>query len=147
MKSDDPTIREIAIAFLGPQCNSEKLLELKECGPIQTFESNTLESFEPVPKDIVEINSNEFVAWEDMRPPSCSLRPPLLPFKDPFLREEESFFMVVLFTHIYNTHQAVLKFNMLHVTMVTSLSVLLVNCVEENFIWDPGGFMVSDQVV
>ena len=62
MKSDDPTIREIAIAFLGPQCNLEKLLELKECGPIQTFESNTLESFELMPKDIVEINSKEFVA-------------------------------------------------------------------------------------
>ena len=82
-----------------------------------------------------------------MGPPSCSLRPPLLPFKDPFLREEESFFMVVLFPHIYNKHHAVLLFNVLHVPMVTSLSMLLVNCVKENFIWDLGGYMVSDQVV
>ena len=147
MKSDDPTIREIAIAFLGPQCNSEKLLELKECGPVQTFESNTLESFEPMPMDIVELSSKEFVAWEDMGPPSCSLCPPLLPFKDPFLREEESFFMVVLFPHIYNKHHSVLIFNVLHVPIVTSLYMFLVICVEENFIWDPGGFMVSDQVV
>ena len=82
-----------------------------------------------------------------MGPPSCSLRPPLLPFEGLFLREDEAFFMMVLFPHIYSKHHAVLMFNVLHVPMVTFLSMLFVICVEENFIWDPSGFMVSDQVV
>ena len=58
-----------------------------------------------------------------MGPPSCSLRPPLLPFEGLFLREDEAFFMMVLFPHIYSKHHAVLMFNMLHVPMVTSLNV------------------------
>ena len=55
-----------------------------------------------------------------MGPPSCSLRPPLLPFEGLFLREDEAFFMMVLFPHIYSKHHAVLMFNVLHVPMVTS---------------------------
>lgn len=38
-------------------------------------------------------------------------------------------------------------FVVLRIRMISFISVLLVNCVENNFIWDPGGFIVLDSCV
>ena len=92
--------------------------------------------FAPVLEEFEKFNFDKLHAQESIEPPSSSMQSLPSDLHDSFLKEES--LMLVAFSPLDKKSV---------VQIVENSHLVFVQCVEENFVWDPGGFLVECLVV